>query len=264
MPWRTCLLGSRTRSVCHAPVTTLLYYVGLQVIPCFGVHPWQAHTHAMRAGTSGRDMIDPPRRGPSESTAAKTGSTTESAAALEAELLDSRPSIAWQQRLRELLEMHPDAWVGEFGLDRAAVIRGTKVRWRILSVKWRIFKALSPYSVFPLISLDGCLQLQVSFEHQLKLTEHHLRLAAEMRRPVSMHCVRAHGHLLELLNRSLESTGPFLTLSAGHANVCACLFPRYSSGWVPTAVHRRSCSTATVAAQRASRSSRGACFPNPC
>ena len=52
---------------------------------------------------------------------------------------------------------------------------------------------------FPLLSLTHSVhlplpcQLRVSLAHQLALTEHHLRLAAELRRPVSMHCVRAYG-----------------------------------------------------------------------
>jgi TatD DNase family protein len=36
-------------------------------------------------------------------------------------------------------------------------------------------------------------QLRVSLSHQMALTELHLGLAAELHRPVSMHCVRAYG-----------------------------------------------------------------------
>lgn len=58
---------------------------------------------------------------------------------------------------------------GEFGLDRAAVVMDVGVR-----------------GVMP------------GYQHQLALTKHHLRVAAEMHRAVSMHCVRCYGHLLEL------------------------------------------------------------------
>ena len=40
------------------------------------------------------------------------------------------------------------------------------------------------------------LQLRVRLDHQLALTESHLKLAAELRRPVSMHCVRAYGEAM--------------------------------------------------------------------
>eukprot|EP00198_Chlamydomonas_reinhardtii_P014418 XP_001703755.1 predicted protein [Chlamydomonas reinhardtii] len=61
------------------------------------------------------------------------------------------------------------AYVGEFGLDRAAVVPGSR--------------------------------LQPGWDHQLALTEAHLALAAELRRPVSMHCVQGYGHLQDMLRR---------------------------------------------------------------
>lgn len=45
------------------------------------------------------------------------------------------------------------------------------------------------------------LQLHVSYSHQLQLTEMQLRLAAELHRPVSLHCVRAYGHLRDMFDR---------------------------------------------------------------
>lgn len=43
-------------------------------------------------------------------------------------LVNSMPSTTWEPKLRDLLVAHPEAVVGEFGLDRAAVVPGTKVR----------------------------------------------------------------------------------------------------------------------------------------
>ena len=63
----------------------------------------------------------------------------------------------------------PTRHAGEFGLDRAAVVMDVGVR-----------------GVMP------------GYQHQLALTRHHLRLAADMQRAVSMHCVRCYGHLLDL------------------------------------------------------------------
>ncbi|KAG2449891.1 hypothetical protein HYH02_005413 [Chlamydomonas schloesseri] len=132
-----------------------------KVIPCFGVHPWFAHRHALRpeqaaapaalldAPSNGRDSPD---RHPQLLAALGPGGDMAVAAPEE-----------WLPRLRELLARHPHALVGEFGLDRAAVVPGTR--------------------------------LQPGWEHQLALTEAHLRLAAELGRPVSMHCVQGYGHL---------------------------------------------------------------------
>ncbi len=55
-------------------------------------------------------------------------------------------------------DTRPQAIVGEFGLDRSSLVPGTR--------------------------------LQPSWEHQLQLVKTHLALAAELRRPVSMHCVQ--------------------------------------------------------------------------
>ncbi len=49
----------------------------------------------------------------------------------------------------------------------------------------------------------GFLQAQTRFEHQLALTEHHLALAAEFCRPVSLHCVQSYGHLSDMLRRCI-------------------------------------------------------------
>jgi hypothetical protein len=80
--------------------------------------------------------------------------------------LDIVSHAAWRQRLQSLLDAHPGAIVGEVGVDRAAVIPGTRAR--------------------------------VRFDHQLALLAEQLALAAELGRPASVHCVRGYGHLLSL------------------------------------------------------------------
>jgi hypothetical protein len=44
-------------------------------------------------------------------------------------------------------------------------------------------------------------QAHVRLDHQLNLFSRQLALAAELGRPVSLHCVRAHGHLQDLFER---------------------------------------------------------------
>jgi Tat protein secretion system quality control protein TatD with DNase activity len=83
-------------------------------------------------------------------------------------LVQPIPRRDWEPRLRALLTKHPHAVVGELGLDRAAVIPGTR-------------------------------RARCSPQHQLALLQAQLSVAAELGRPVSVHCVRAHGMLYDEL-----------------------------------------------------------------
>ncbi len=82
-----------------------------KVIPCFGVHPWYAHKHGMRESTCVRNVVE----AKSEDELSKLG-----------ELLNDELPISWQPKLLQLLLEYPESIVGEFGLDRAAVIPGSK------------------------------------------------------------------------------------------------------------------------------------------
>ncbi|KAL6750458.1 TatD family [Haematococcus lacustris] len=84
------------------------------------------------------------------------------------QLLASCPSVTWAGRLRQLLTEVPGAVLGECGLDRAAVVPGTKA--------------------------------SQSLPHQLSLLRTQLALAAQLQRPASLHCVRATGHMMALLS----------------------------------------------------------------
>jgi TatD DNase family protein len=76
---------------------------------------------------------------------------------------------AWLARLRSLLQTRPQAFVGEIGLDKVARYPDTGV-------------------------------VEFAKQHHVFLAQ--FRLAAELRRPVSVHCVQAHGVLLDLLRNS--------------------------------------------------------------
>jgi TatD DNase family protein len=82
---------------------------------------------------------------------------------------------AWLDRLRTLLLLHPAAFVGEIGLDKVATFAETGV---------------------------------VEFSKQQSVFAAQFQLAAELRRPVSVHCVHAHGHLIELLRTSKAAALP--------------------------------------------------------
>lgn len=131
-----------------------------------------------------------------------------------------------------LLQQHPKAVVGEFGIDRAAVIPGTKVRARpfrplascllpraatlptthhlplpssaaaaatALQASTRALCALH-HALMMRHSACPChgpwrTQVSVHLDHQLALVRTHLELAARFDRPVSIHCVRGIGPL---------------------------------------------------------------------
>eukprot|EP00955_Chlamydomonas_euryale_P098936 365184-Chlamydomonas_euryale.AAC.6 len=70
------------------------------------------------------------------------------------------------------------------------------------------------------INLYACIDWQatVSLSHQLALVEMHLSLAVELQRPVSMHCVRAYGHMTELLRaRGADKLPPAIMMHSGIA-----------------------------------------------
>ncbi|MEW5300119.1 MAG: hypothetical protein WDW36_003073 [Sanguina aurantia] len=92
-------------------------------------------------------------------------------------LLSLQPSHTWEAELRALLLAHPNAAVGECGIDAAAVILGS----------------------------SGA---STKMAHQLAILSLHLDIAAELGRPVSMHCVRGYGPLLSLLQSRTPATLP--------------------------------------------------------
>lgn len=76
----------------------------------------------------------------------------------------------WESRLREALIQTPSLLVGEIGLDKSR--EADKTGW----------------------------------ETQLRMFEEQMELAAELRRPVSMHCVRAYGTIYEWLKKRPTAT----------------------------------------------------------
>ena len=90
--------------------------------------------------------------------------------------LRARP-VHWERRLRETLDRHPRAAVGEFGLDR-----------------W----------------MQG-----YDFEDQTAVFRTHLEIAAEFGRPATIHCLRAWDDLLRLLEMSALPSPGFLVHAYG-------------------------------------------------
>ncbi|EFJ49275.1 hypothetical protein VOLCADRAFT_90028 [Volvox carteri f. nagariensis] len=140
-----------------------------KVIPCFGVHPWFAHLHALDQAAAAPADPSLPAPLPLLLDCPANGKDHPSRHPDLMPRLAPLPPATWFPRLRALLERYPQAVVGEFGLDRVAVVPGTR--------------------------------LQPSWSHQLALTELHLRLASELGRPASLHCVQGYGHLQDMMRR---------------------------------------------------------------
>ncbi|KAF7597105.1 hypothetical protein BBP40_010579 [Aspergillus hancockii] len=110
-----------------------------------------------------------------------------------ASLTDPKPLSQLISETRERLLSHPAALVGEIGLDRAFRL---PLSWTQQEMEDRDSKktpgsregrSLSPH--------------RVQLEHQKAVLEAQLRLAGELRRPVSVHSVQAHGALFDLFKK---------------------------------------------------------------
>lgn len=174
--WKIAVMGVNSRDWEHVKEAHAL--LPHKVVPAFGVHPWWAHLHASSEGGRVQDLLE--------------GGNPEEYGKIEEDLSHKGESIVgfneWHSLLTGLLVHHPSAIVGEIGLDRAAVIKGTKSRPR--------------------------------YNHQMALLRLQLNVAVQLQRPVSIHCVRSYGHLLELFfHLSPEQCPPRVMLHSYGGNV---------------------------------------------
>lgn len=86
-----------------------------------------------------------------------------------------RVAPGWQRRLADQLRRHPHAGVGEIGLDFAATTLETG---------------------------------RCEKEAQVSVFREQLRIAHELQRPVSVHCVRSHGRVFDILRELGEQVPP--------------------------------------------------------
>ncbi|KAL2871088.1 TatD family hydrolase [Aspergillus lucknowensis] len=161
-----------------------------RILPCFGWHPWFSH-----------QIID--------DTAAKSEARKDFSSAAEVKnahyrrvlkpspdenfissLPDPKPLSHFLSETRARLLEFPTALVGEIGLDRAFRLpqawtqEDIETRDGQMTPGSREGRRLSPHQVRP--------------EHQRAILEAQLRLAGELRRPVSVHSVQGHGAVIEL------------------------------------------------------------------
>lgn len=139
-------------------------------IPSFGIHPWFSHFLMM---PEENDIQQHYQR------ILTSKDTLELQDMLKA--LNQLPTFTfdtWYNNLRQHLLDHPNALVGEVGVDRAAkLLPGGSNKWH----------GVKPTSV------------QCSIEHQISIFDIQCKLARELNRGISVHCVQGQGHLFNYL-----------------------------------------------------------------
>lgn len=140
-----------------------------KVVPCFGYHPWFTWKVSID------DLEDKSHY--SQVLAGPKGSEEELGAFITS-LDPPKPFSEYLDRMRRGLEKHPDAMVGEAGLDKPFRVKDTET------------DKLTPF--------------RVSLDHQRKILGLQLQLAVEYGRPISLHGVQCHGALLECVTETIK------------------------------------------------------------
>ncbi|ODQ81965.1 hypothetical protein BABINDRAFT_160182 [Babjeviella inositovora NRRL Y-12698] len=147
-----------------------------KVVPCFGVHPWYSHLFTFD------ETVDKKMH---YSAVLSPAPSDEFLSILPPPTLFS----SYLTKLETYLVKHKVSFMGEIGLDKVF-----RVPWagffgsnaRVEGVQGRF----SPY--------------KVDFNHQRRILQEQLRLAASLEKPVSVHCVKAQGALYEEITAHQE------------------------------------------------------------
>lgn len=154
-----------------------------RIVPSFGWHPWFSHHIVDDTGANSTIV----KR--SHYMSALAPAPEDDSFILH--LPEPKPLSTLISETRSRLQRHPDALVGEIGIDRAFRIPNAWLpheedsRDPSLTPGSREGRKLSNY--------------RVQLSHQKLLLKAQLRLAGDMQRPVSVHSVQGHGAVLEIL-----------------------------------------------------------------
>lgn len=142
----------------------------MKCIPSFGIHPWYSHSLMAKEQDNVQEHYKQILKSPNPQ------ELQEMMIALE-----EKPTFlydTWYHNLRRMLLEHPNAIVGEVGIDRAAkLLPGGSFEWH----------GVKPTSV-------AC-----SIEHQMEIFDIQCQLARELNRSISVHCVQGQGHIFNYL-----------------------------------------------------------------
>ena len=157
-----------------------------RILPCFGWHPWFSHQIFDDTNDNGDNASI------NKSTHYKAVVTPSiQDENLIRELPTPRSLSSFISETRTRLKNHPNALVGEIGLDRSFRIPNTWLpgdgndRDPTRTPGTREYRTLSPH--------------RVQLSHQRAIFKAQLKLAGELQRPVSVHSVQAHGAVFEVL-----------------------------------------------------------------
>lgn len=173
-----------------------------RIFPCFGWHPW--FSHQIFDDVSGNANVNATSRSSSGGDGDGGNSTFSKVEHYKAVLTpairdesllhhlpEPQPLSSLLSQIRLNVLKHPGSLVGEIGLDRAFRIPNAWFPHEVenrdpsLTPGSRQGRSLSPYRVQP--------------AHQKAILRAQLQLAGELRRPVSVHSVQAHGAVFEVL-----------------------------------------------------------------
>lgn len=159
-----------------------------RILPCFGWHPW--FSHQIIDDTPGPIDIDIPSGAERKKAHYTKVLTPPPDDEFISTLPEPKPLSQLISETRSRLATHPLALVGEVGLDRAFRLPNP---WRSEDLENRDAgmtpgsregRKLSPHRVQP--------------DHQKAILKAQLELAGELRRPVSVHSVQAHGAVFDI------------------------------------------------------------------
>ncbi|RHZ47530.1 hypothetical protein Glove_578g33 [Diversispora epigaea] len=198
---RICLMGTRFED--WDIVSKVSIDFPDKVVPCFGYHPWFAHSVELleeknnslnprdhylsilfepnstnKPTTTTNTIINQNNNSSSSNQGNENENENENDLSTFITFLSPPiPFNTWYSKLESLLKLHPQALIGEIGIDKISKLKHPKT------------KVMT--------------KIQTSMEHQMKLMELQLDLAAKYNRAVSLHCVQSTGQIVQLLDRKV-------------------------------------------------------------
>lgn len=149
------------------------------IAPYFGIHPWYSHLFTDLDTTDANADSDTLKKRHYNSVLVPEPTP---------ELLDNLPvPLSLHQylvKIKSYCNTHGFSGIGELGLDR------------LFRVPSNGYYGNGNHVTNDHVTLSRC---KVTLEHQIKVFRHQLAVAEELQVPVSVHCVKAHGALFEIV-----------------------------------------------------------------